>query len=856
MNRNWEICAIMFALVAMFSIDARAQNPPLNLPPPPGYAAIPNFSGNEAGAAFRGAVNDRLSGVVPISPRVLSVTFAGLPPERDGVVTYCTDCKQTVPCTGGGSGGWAFGQAGQWSCNAPNAVANVLYQGQAGAQLNTIFGSKLDGSDAISNFNINAQLNVKEFGATSSTASVACDATGGSTNVSCSASGDFVNGQNIVLYGAQTPLAVTPTGLSVTATSHILDSSYSCPAGNTHWSYSVAAVDANGGISAASAPIMIGNGQAVLNMTCYNQITFNDSANAIGYLIYNCSGVACTPNNLVATLPVMHAPDGGGAQSPAWNDQGFEFGGTTQYPATPLTSAAAGAMYAKIVSGGGTRNLVLSARASVSVIGAYLAHDNAPIFNAVFAAACAQNVGVGGNMAGGSVIIPAGIYNIAQTIHPSAGCKSLRVEGQGRSGTPDATNLLWIGPPGGVALSVNQTRDSVFANFGITSSAGQTIGVGLDFDNTPGGSVASTHDFFNLHIGQAAICTRIGNLATSNDDLSEFDLVCDGDSQPVGGIYGFYINESQAKQERFKGQTNGYAYGIYDAATSGGGDFVADMFAFSGQGIQAAYVGGPAAPLVFFRPTCEQCARFLETAQAGASENINVINGRFGNQYVAPDKVFIYYGNRGILNSENTDYANGTVNPNWEIFCDSNSYSGGGNQPIISSGDTFPTLTPFGGACANGSNGITANDTVRVNGVGTIPLFGGPTNNGSLNLGQLALMGNGTLGLAQTNFAGLPAAPAQWVPSTHYQGGNLVQPIAANGFYYKNVSGGGNSAASQPSWPTAVAGMVVDNNLVWVNAGYENGQEIYCFDCAVANPCAGSGTGAVAKRINGSWVCN
>jgi hypothetical protein len=855
MNRKWKISAPLIALATLFSTGALAQIPPLNVPPAAGYVAIPNFNGNEAGAAFRGAVNDRLSGVLPIAPRVISVSFANLAAERDGAVTYCIDCQKTIPCAAGGTGAWAFGQAGQWSCNAPNAVANVLYQGQAGAQLNSIVGAKLDGSDSISNFNVNAQLNVREFGATSSTVSVTCNATGGSTNVSCSGPGDFINGQNVVIFGAQTALAAPPTGLAVTATNHILDSTYSCPIGNTHWSYRVAAVDANGAISAATAPVTIGNGQATLNMTCYNQIAFNDSANAVGYLIYDCAGTACTPNNLVAVIPVAHAPDGGGAQSPSWNDQGFEFGATTQYPSMPLNSASAGAMYAKVVSGGGTPNLVLSARASVSVNGAILVHDNAPIFNSVFAAACAQNVGAGGNMGGGSVIIPAGIYYIAQTIHPTTGCKSLRVEGQGRSGTPDATNLLWIGAPGGVALSVNQTRDSIFANFGITSSGGQTIGVGLDYDNAPGGSVPSTHNIFNLHIGQAAICTRIGNLATSNDDLSEFDMVCDGDNQPVGGIYGFYINESQAKQERFKGQTNGYAYGIYDAASSGGGDFVADMFAFSGQGIQAVYVAGPAGPLVFFRPTCEQCSRFIETAQAAAAENINVINGRFGNLYVAPDKVFIYYGYRGILNSENTDYANGTSNPNWEIFCDSNTYSGAGNQPIISSGDTFPTLTPFGGACANGSNAVTANATVRVDGVGTIPLFGGPTNNGSLNLGQLALMGNGTLGLAQTNFAGLPAAPPAWVPSTHYQGGNLVQPIAANGFYYKNLSGG-NSAASQPSWPTAVSGMVVDNNLVWVNAGYENGQEIYCFDCAAANPCSGSGSGAIAKRINGSWVCN
>lgn len=31
---------------------------------------------------------------------------------------------------------------------------------------------------------------------------------------------------------------------------------------------------------------------------------------------------------------------------------------------------------------------------------------------------------------------------------------------------------------------------------------------------------------------------------------------------------------------------------------------------------------------------------------------------------------------------------------------------------------------------------------------------------------------------------------------------------------------------------------------------------VYCNDCTIASPCAGSGTGALAKRLNGIWVCN
>jgi hypothetical protein len=34
------------------------------------------------------------------------------------------------------------------------------------------------------------------------------------------------------------------------------------------------------------------------------------------------------------------------------------------------------------------------------------------------------------------------------------------------------------------------------------------------------------------------------------------------------------------------------------------------------------------------------------------------------------------------------------------------------------------------------------------------------------------------------------------------------------------------------------------------------GTVYYCNDCTIANPCASGGTGAIAKRLNGVWVCN
>ena len=54
-------------------------------------------------------------------------------------------------------------------------------------------------------------------------------------------------------------------------------------------------------------------------------------------------------------------------------------------------------------------------------------------------------------------------------------------------------------------------------------------------------------------------------------------------------------------------------------------------------------------------------------------------------------------------------------------------------------------------------------------------------------------------------------------------------------------------------------GNVALTAFVFANIGTfftANGQVGYCSDCTIANPCAGSGNGAIAKRLNGANVCN
>lgn len=54
-----------------------------------------------------------------------------------------------------------------------------------------------------------------------------------------------------------------------------------------------------------------------------------------------------------------------------------------------------------------------------------------------------------------------------------------------------------------------------------------------------------------------------------------------------------------------------------------------------------------------------------------------------------------------------------------------------------------------------------------------------------------------------------------------------------------------------------VVNSVTFNTTLFANLGTPiNGVVVYCSDCTIASPCAGAGTGALAKRLNGIWVCN
>jgi hypothetical protein len=72
----------------------------------------------------------------------------------------------------------------------------------------------------------------------------------------------------------------------------------------------------------------------------------------------------------------------------------------------------------------------------------------------------------------------------------------------------------------------------------------------------------------------------------------------------------------------------------------------------------------------------------------------------------------------------------------------------------------------------------------------------------------------------------------------------------------ENHSKIGGTSSSVSSFGIA-SGLLNLSPVLFANLGTPgNGTFVNCSDCTIANPCAGGGTGAFAKRLNGVWVCN
>lgn len=119
------------------------------------FRPIPNYVGIGAGAQFRNDINNHLSGAAAVAPRIVSLPVGQLPTEQDGQEYWCSDCKQTNPCLGGGQGALVVGMQGQWNCLAGangTALGGFPLGGNVSAATHTIQNLATDAAtgDALS----------------------------------------------------------------------------------------------------------------------------------------------------------------------------------------------------------------------------------------------------------------------------------------------------------------------------------------------------------------------------------------------------------------------------------------------------------------------------------------------------------------------------------------------------------------------------------------------------------------------------------------------------------------------------------------------------------------------------------
>jgi hypothetical protein len=255
---------------------------------------------------------------------------------------------------------------------------------------------------------------VGDYGASGSNETTAGAIASGSALLSLAAAQDFANRQGVLVPGAGANLAAAqPSATAMVAGTP----------GSTTVYYDVASLDGAGGVG-VPVQTSVATGPATLTAQNYNWLAITPGSGATAYAVWKGSS---------ATGPWTYI---GSGQSAIYNDTGF----VNPYrpwwiPASPPSSAQNDWLVAKIVSGGGTTSLILSAPATNAVSSATVRHDDTAAINA----ALAQG-------AGSRVEMPCGTYRTSGALAFAA--SDVQLWGSGLcsqiipSGTADDFDLI------------------------------------------------------------------------------------------------------------------------------------------------------------------------------------------------------------------------------------------------------------------------------------------------------------------------------------------------------------------------------------------------------------------------------
>lgn len=346
----------------------------------------------------------------------------------------------------------------------------------------------------------------------------------------------------------------------------------------TTWRYQVAAVDALGGKSQASAIVQTTVGASELTPSNYNTITLNTVTGATAYLLYSCRGTSCTPSLSgiempnktynVGADPLLQTFNSRGTPTTiTFHDWNMPYARDDYAGLVPPAAATKQQLDTTISSiSGGT---VVLANAPTNSGTFIMRHDNGPAFAAAIAAACAGN--------GVAVAISPGYYDVGSTFSSGgANCFSVTFEGPAsgftNSGSFKATTVFnWVGPIGGTVFDASGQSGGVIG--GMTVSAGEnslggaTPGIGVDYDQI-GAPSATKMWLSGINVTNAGIGLRLCNSGGNCDSMTI-------DQFEVGGLVGL-----------------GAGYGIYDNAPASLSVDIRDFDINANIGVFAALTGG------------------------------------------------------------------------------------------------------------------------------------------------------------------------------------------------------------------------------------------------------------------------
>jgi hypothetical protein len=396
-----------------------------------------------------------------------------------------------------------------------------------------------------------------------------------SNNLTLAAAIDFSNGQGIRVDHAGAAFAASPpTSATVTPTG---------TTGATSYAYTVASIDANGGVGAAIANFTTATGNATLSLTNYNALSWTAGAGAASYAVYG---------RVSGSLTLLAITAG-----TTFNDYGsgtWPYNGPPSWlPTTPQGSALADWLVTTVASGGGTTSLVLSGTATTAATSKAVLHDDTASLQTAINAASAASV---------PLFLDCGSYYVTSEMTAS------NANGFGMSGcNQQDAKIISQSPTQNVLVMTSSSNFNIFEDFSINCLGGgifATAGKALDF------TAVETGNQFSRILTQACGFAISGPLAGPNINNSYFSgsqalisITSPGDSTIQGNTLAPYSIPGYPAAEgiqligdpggmriinnKFNAGGGGYIYGIFVRVDISDGDFLV-----TGNSIEGVYSAG------------------------------------------------------------------------------------------------------------------------------------------------------------------------------------------------------------------------------------------------------------------------